>query len=192
MAKAGDFLDRAHAAAEEIEVDFLWQVCGADEFGFADLAAEYFGRAPAPTEAAGVLLRLHSAPIYFHRKGRGRFKAAPEETLKAALAGLDRKRRQAEQIAEWVEMLKRSELPDAFRPILPQLLYKPDRNRIETKALEEASEETGLSAPKLLAECGALPSSHDYHLGRFLFEHFPRGFEFPAAGRSRRRHHHRD
>jgi exoribonuclease II len=177
----GDFLERAHATAEQIEVDFLWQVCGQEEFGFADLAAEYFGRAPAPTEAAGVLLRLHSAPIYFHRKGRGRFRAAPEETLKAALAGLDRKRRQAEQIEEWVEMLKRSELPDAFRPILPQLLYRPDRNRIETKALEEACEETGLTVPKLLAECGALPSSHDYHFGRFLFEHYPRGIEFPVA-----------
>jgi exoribonuclease II len=176
-----DFLERAHATAEEIEVDFLWQVCGQEEFGFADLAVEYFGRAPAPTEAAGVLLRLHSAPIYFHRKGRGRFKAAPEETLKAALAGLERKRRQAEQIEEWVDMLKRSELPEAFRPILPQLLYRPDRNRIETKALEEACDETGLTAPKLLAECGALPSSHDYHLGRFLFEHYPRGIEFPAV-----------
>jgi exoribonuclease II len=175
-----DFLERANAAAEEIEVDFLWQVCGADEFGFADLAAEYFGRAPVPVEAASVLLRLHSAPIYFHRKGRGRYKSAPEETLKAALAGMERKRRQAEQIAEWIAMLKRSELPDAFRPILPQLLYKPDRNRIETKAFEEACEETGLSAPKLLARCGALPSSHDYHLGRFFFEHFPRGVEFPA------------
>lgn len=176
-----DFLERAHAEAEEIEVDFLWQVCGAEEFNFAELAAEYFGRAPAPVEAAGVLLRLHSAPIYFHRKGRGRFRAAPEETLRAALAGLERKRRQAEQIAEWVETLKHSALPEAFGPILPQLLYKPDRNRIETKALETACEETGLSAPKLLARCGALPSSHDYHLGRFLFEHFPGGIEFPEA-----------
>ncbi len=176
-----DFLAHAQAAAEAIDVDFLWEVCGAEEFGFADLAAEYFGRVPAPIEAAGVLLRLHSAPIHFHRKGRGRFRAAPEETLKAALAGLERKRRQAEQIAEWVAMLERSELPDDFQPILPQLLYKPDRNRIETKALEEACEETGLSAPKLLARCGALPSSHDYHLGRFFFEHFPRGIEFPEV-----------
>jgi exoribonuclease II len=176
-----DFLERANAAAEEIEVDFLWQVCGADEFGFTDLAEEYYGRAPVPVEAASVLLRLHSAPIYFHRKGRGRYKSAPEETLKAALAGMERKRRQAEQIAEWIAMLERSELPDAFRPILPQLLYKPDRNRVETKAFEEACEQTGLSAPKLLAKCGALPSSHDYHFGRFLFEHFPRGVAFPAV-----------
>jgi exoribonuclease-2 len=174
-----DFLERAHALAEEIDVDFLWQVCGPDEFDFATLAREYFGRVPSPVEAAGVLLRLHSAPIHFHRKGKGRFKAAPQETLAAALAGLEKKRRQAEQIAAWVERLKRSELPEPFAPLLPQLLYRPDRNRIETKALEQACEETGLTAPKLLARCGALPSTHDYHLGRFLFEHFPRGTGFP-------------
>lgn len=178
-APLADFLERAHAIAEEIDVDFLWQVCGPDEFGFDALAAEYFGRAPAPVEAAGVLLRLHSAPVYFHRKGRGRFRAAPEETLRAALAGLEKKRRQAETIAAWVEQLKRFELPEPFAPLVRELLYRPDRNRIETKALEQASEETGLSAPKLLARCGALPSSHDYHLGRFLFEHFPRGTAFP-------------
>jgi len=175
-----DFLERAHGIAEEIDVDFLWEVCGADEFEFRALAAEYFGRAPSPVEAAGVLLRLHSAPIYFHRKGRGRFRAAPPETLKAALAGLEKKRRQAETIAAWVEQLTRSELPEPFAPLVPQLLYRPDRNRIETKALEQACEETGLSAPKLLAQCGALPSSHDYHLGRFLFEHFPHGTAFPG------------
>lgn len=174
-----DFLERAHAVAEEIDVDFLWQVCGPAEFDFATLAAEYFGRAPVAVESAGVLLRLHSAPIYFHRKGRGRFRAAPEDTLKAALAGLEKKRRQAETIAAWVERLKQSELPEAFVPLLPELLYRPDRNRIETKALEQACEETGLTAPKLLAQCGALPSSHDYHLGRFLYEHFPRGTAFP-------------
>jgi exoribonuclease-2 len=36
-----------------------------------------FGRAPQPVEAAAILLRLHAAPIYFHRKGKGRFRKAP-------------------------------------------------------------------------------------------------------------------
>jgi exoribonuclease-2 len=129
-----DFLERAERAAADIDTDFLWEACGEAEFGFADLAAEYHGHSPTPLEAAGILLKLQGAPVYFHRKGRGRFKAAPAETLKAALAGLERKRQQNEQIARWVEALERSEMPDALRAILPQLLYKPDRNRIETKA----------------------------------------------------------
>jgi exoribonuclease-2 len=174
-----DFLDRAERLAADIEIDFLWEACGASEFGFADLAAEYHGRAPTPLEAAAILVKLHSAPVYFHRKAKGRFKAAPPDTLKAALAGLERKRREAERIAEWVAQLERAEMPEPLRAILPQLLYKPDRNRIETKAFEQAAEALGLSAAKLAARCGALASTHDYHLGRFLFEHFPRGAGFP-------------
>ncbi len=175
----GDFLEHAEAAAGDIDVDFLWEACGEAEFGFAELAAEYHGRAPAPVEAAGILLRLHSAPIYFHRKGKGRFKAAPAETLKAALAGLERKRQQSERIAAWVAALERSEMPEPLRAILPQLLYQPDRNRIETKAFEQAGEALGVSPARLAERCGALGSSYDYHLGRFLFEHHPRGAGFP-------------
>jgi exoribonuclease-2 len=54
------------------------------------------------------------------------------------------------------------------------LLYKPDRNRGETKALEAACSETGLSALHLLERCGAIRSAHDYHLQRFLFEYSSR------------------
>jgi len=175
----GEFLERAQALAAEIDTDFLWEVCGEAEFGFAELAAEYHGRAPAPVEAAGILLKLHSAPVYFHRKGKGRFKAAPAETLKAALAGLERKRQQNERIAAWVGALETFAMPEELRAILPQLLYQPDRNRIETKAFEQACESLGLSPARLAERCGVLGSSHDYHLGRFLFAHYPRGAGFP-------------
>jgi exoribonuclease-2 len=174
-----DFLERAERGAAEIDTDFLWEACGGPEFGFAELAAEYHGRTPTPLEAASILVKLHSAPVYFHRKGKGRFKAAPPDTLKAALAGLERKRQQAETIDAWVQALERSELPEPLRAILPQLLYKPDRNRIETKAFEQACASLGLSPARLAERCGALRSSHDYHLGRFLFEYFPRGAGFP-------------
>jgi exoribonuclease-2 len=169
----GELLDRAEAEAEGIDVDFLWEACGEPEFGFEELAAEYHGTKPDAVQAAAVLLRLHSAPIYFHRKGRGRFRKAPPEILQAALAGLEKKRQQAAAIERMVEELKTGHLPAEFAAILPQLIYKPDRNRGETKALEAACGETGKSAARLLFESGALPSTHDYHLGRFLFEFFP-------------------
>jgi exoribonuclease-2 len=171
----GELLDRAEAEAEGMDVDFLWEACGEAEFGFEDLAADYHGAKPDAVQAAAVLLRLHSAPIYFHRKGRGRFRKAPPEILQAALAGLEKKRQQAAAIERMVEELKAGHLPAEFVPILPQLIYKPDRNRGETKALEAACGETGKSAARLLFDCGALPSIHDYHLGRFLFEFFPEG-----------------
>jgi exoribonuclease-2 len=172
---AGELLDRAEAEAEAIDVDFLWEVCGEAEFGFEDLAAEYHGAKADPVQAAAVLLRLHSAPIHFHRKGRGRFRKAPPEILQAALAGLERKRQQAAAIERMVDELKAGRLPAEFGSILPQLIYKPDRNRGETKALEAACGDTGKSAARLLFDCGALSSTHDYHLGRFLFEFFPEG-----------------
>lgn len=174
----GELLDRAGSEAEGIEPEFLWEACGEADFGFEELAREYFGRTPQPVEAASILLRLHAAPIYFHRKGKGRFRKAPPDILKAALAGLEKKRQQALAIERMAGELKSGKLPAEFPPLLKPLLYKPDRNRLETKALELACEETGLSAPHLLARCGAIPSSHDYHFDRFLFEYFPQGTGF--------------
>ena len=184
----GELLERGEADAEGIDVGFLWEVCGEGEFGFEELAGEYHGAKPDSVQAAAVLLRLHSAPMYFHRKGRGRFRKAPPEILQAALAGLEKKRQQAAAIERMVEELKNGQLPAGFAPVLSQLIYKPDRNRSETKALEAACGETGKSAARLLFDCGALPSTHDYHLGRFLFEYFPEskggtGFPYsPAPG----------
>jgi exoribonuclease-2 len=182
----GELLERAEVEAGGIDVDFLWEVCGEDEFAFEELAAEYHGSKPDSVQAAAVLLRLHSAPMYFHRKGRGRFRKAPPEILQAALAGLEKKRLQAAAVERMVEELTNGQLPVEFAPVLPQLIYKPDRNRNETKALEAACAETGKSAARLLFDCGALPSTHDYHLGRFLFEFFPEskggtGFPYFAA-----------
>ena len=54
---------------------------------------------PCAVESAALLIKLHGAPMYFYKKGKGRYKAAPEEALKAALASVERKRQQAEQRA---------------------------------------------------------------------------------------------
>ena len=172
-----ELLAQAEAQAETIETEFLWEVCPDAEFGFEDLARDYVGHAPAPVEAAAVLLRLQSAPIYFHRKGKGRFRKAPPEILHAALAGQEKKRQQALAIGRMADELKAGQLPAEFAPLLNQLLYKPDRNRPETKALEAACADLGESPERLLQRCGALPDSHAYHLGRFLFEHFPEGHD---------------
>jgi len=173
-----ELLDRAEAEAEGIEVEFLWDVCADAEFAFDELAREYHGRAAEPVEAAAILLRLHAAPIHFHRKGKGRFRKAPPEILRAALAGLEKKQQQARAIERMAAELRDGRLPAEFPPLLRSLLYKPDRNRGEAKALELATAETGLSPARLLARCGALPSSHDYHLDRFLYEFFPQGTGF--------------
>src|SRR5688572_19588014 len=47
-----DFMSRAQAAADDLDLDFLWQCSTGEEFGYAELAREYYGRTPAPAEAA--------------------------------------------------------------------------------------------------------------------------------------------
>jgi len=173
------FMEEAHKLADAMDADFLWQCCGQDEFGFETLAKEYFGRAPTPLESAGLLVKLHGAPVYFYRKGRGRYKAAPPEALKAALASVERKQREAERRTQYVAQLAEGRLPAEFVALAAKLLYGPDKQSVEWKALEDACEKLKATPAKLFERCGALPSSHDYHLNRFLFEHFPRGTAFP-------------
>ena len=176
-----EFLAQAEDVAGGMDVEFLWECSPPEEFAFDALAAEYFGHSPSPAEAAGALIRLHSAPMYFYKKGKGHYKAAPADALKAALAGAERKRLLAEQQAQFTAQLTGFTLPAEFAGKIPELLYKPDRNTLEVKALEAACAATHLSAAHLLERCGAIPSSHDYHLQRFLFEHFPRGTGFPQV-----------
>ena len=178
---AGDFMPLAQRVADDIDLDFLWQCSTGEEFAFDALARDYFGRAPSSVEAAGVALKLHGAPMYFYKKGRGRYKSAPEDALKAALASVERKRQQALQKDAYLAQLTRGELPDAFVPLMNALLYRPDRNSIEWKALEEAAGTLRMSPARVIERCGGLPSTHDYHVNRFLFEHFQHGNASQAA-----------
>lgn len=174
-----EFMDLAIKTAEELDPNFLWECCESEaEFASEALASDYFGHAARPEEAAAVLIRLHSAPIYFYKRGRGRYKAAPSKALEAALASQEKRRRQAEQQAHYAQLLCAFSLPEEFKPVLPSLLYRPDKNTIEWKALEAACSTTKLTVPRLLEMCGAIPSTHDYHLHRFLLEHFPEGSGF--------------
>ncbi|MBB5392624.1 MULTISPECIES: ribonuclease catalytic domain-containing protein [unclassified Herbaspirillum] len=175
-----ELMQQAQAIADEIDLDFLWEVAGEEEFGFAELAAEYFGHAPLPPEAAGLLLRLHTAPVYFYKKGRGRYKAAPQASLQAALAGLEKKKQQLAVQAGYVEELKANRLPDAFKPIALQLLFKPDKNGIEFKALDAASKELQTTPQRLMLATGGIASPKDLHYARFMYEYFPRGAGFAA------------
>ncbi|HTQ77846.1 MAG TPA: RNB domain-containing ribonuclease [Burkholderiales bacterium] len=167
-----ELLREAEQFAAGIDTEFLWQCSGRGEFGFRELAREYVGREPAPGEAAGVLFKLHAAPMYFHRRGRGRYQAAPAETLKLALAAIEKKRQLQERIAGWAARLERFECPPEVAALREELLYAPDRSKPETKAFEQACAAAGLSAARLLERCGLLGDSHAYHLGRFLHE-FP-------------------
>lgn len=176
-----ELVQRATRAAEEIDLNFLWECAPQEEFAFEDLAREYHGAVPDAVQAASILFRLHGAPVYFHRKGRGRFRPAPAEILKAALAAVERKRVQEEQRAAMVAALKEGELPVAIAKLGAHLIVQPDKNGVEWKALEQAANELQLSPLRLLLARGGVPSTYRWHLDSFLLTAFPRGTDFDAA-----------
>jgi exoribonuclease-2 len=175
----GELISKATSLSHQMDVSFLWEVAGEQEFGFADLGLEYFGHVPSPEESAGLLLALASAPIYFHKKGKGRYKAAPAEILKAALAGVEKKKQQALLQAKQVEELKAGQLPVSMAPLVNQLLFKPDKNSIEYKALDTAAQELQTTPARLMLSVGAISSARELHMNRFLSACFPRGTGFP-------------
>jgi len=177
-----EFMRQVQAITEELDVAFLWEYCAdRNEFPASELAADYFGHVPQAVETAAMLTLLNGNPVHFHKKGHGRYLAAPPEILQAALAGREKKRLALEKQANYVQQLTAFELPDAFKPHLNSLLYSPDKNTIEWKALEAACQETRLTVPKLLEQCGAIQSTHDYHFNRFLHEYFPQGTVLDSA-----------
>lgn len=173
-----DAMTEAETLAAELDADFLWEAAGADEFGFAELAQEYYGHAPTPPESVALLLKLHGSPIYFHKRGKGRYRPAPAETLAAAKAGLEKKRLAAERQAHLAAELAAFRLPGEYTSLIPRILIAPDKNTLEYKALEDAAAATGLSPLRLIERCGAIPSTFDFHLASFLLEYFPRGTGF--------------
>ncbi len=120
--------------------------------------------------------------MHFYKKGKGRYRKAPPESLRAALASVERKQCEAARIEHWVGELSAHRLPEEFRPKLAMLLYKPDKNTLEWKALAAACEAARTNPVDLLAASGAIPSTHDFHFNRFLADAFPRGVAFPDWG----------
>jgi exoribonuclease-2 len=173
-----EVMAEAETLTDDLDADFLWEAAGSDEFGFEQLAQEYYGHAPRPAESVALLQKLHASPIYFHKKGKGRYRPAPAETLAAAKAGLEKKRLAAERQARLAAELAAFRLPEEYVSLIPRILIAPDKNTLEYKALEDAAAATGLSQLRLIERCGAIPSTLDFHLATFLLEYFPRGTDF--------------
>ncbi|MFT7775021.1 ribonuclease catalytic domain-containing protein [Roseateles sp.] len=173
-------LAEARKLADEIDLDLAWEFAPEGEFGFADLARDYFSASAGVVQQAAALFRLFDAPHYFRRAGKGQFKKAPEETVKAALLGIERKRQQQLQIEAWAEELAKGACPQPIQDQIYKILFKPDKNGPEYKAVVEASKRSHKAPLDLLQAAGAITSAYQFHWKRFLFENFPKGTGFPA------------
>ena len=175
----GALMASAQALAPEIDLDLAWEFAPDSEFGFADLARDYFDAKASAEKQAAALFRLFEAPHYFRRLGKGQFRKAPAETVKAALLGIERKKQVAAQIDAWAAELVDGTCPAPVREQLYRILFKPDRNAPEYKAVVEAAKRSQRAPLDLLTAAGAIDSPYQFHWRRFLFEQFPRGTAFP-------------
>ena len=175
------FLEKAQNEAAEIDTDLLWETCGEEEFTAAAAAEEYFGHAPSKTELAATLIALYAAPMYFYKKAKGVFKAAPEETLKQALAAIERKKQQEALMEEWTGRLKNGELPPEIAADLPAILHMPDKQSLTYKAFAKAADSLKLSFYELAKQTGGIQSLPQYLLDGFKLRHFPRECAAPPV-----------
>jgi exoribonuclease-2 len=168
-------MDEANALSQEMDLQFLWDCAPDEEFGLVEVAQEYFGSQASISQQAALAIALQGAPVFFRRKGRGRFQRAPLEQLQAGLAALERKQKELEQQSAWQKELVAGVFPEALKSQANQLLFSPDKNTSTYKALLAACTESGESPAQLMIRCGAIDSPLQYHQGMFLKAHFPNG-----------------
>lgn len=170
----------ARELAAGVDLDLAWEFASDGEFGFAELASDYFSTQPTVAQQAAALFALFEAPHYFRRAGKGRFKKAPSEIVQQALAAIEKKKQVQAQISEWSAQLAGGTCPAPVREQLYKILFKPDKNAPEYKAVVEAARATQRPPLALLEAAGAIDSPYQFHWKRFLFENFPKGTGFPA------------
>ena len=169
----------ATTISQSIELDLAWEFAPETEFGFADVAREYFNADASTAQQVGALIRLYEAPHYFRRAGKGRFKKASAETVQLALAGIEKKKQIQAQIESWSQALMAGQCPAPIKEQLYKILFRPDKNAPEYKAVVEASRASQTAPLTLLQNAGAIASAYDFHWQRFLFDNFPKGTGFP-------------
>ena len=173
-------LNEAASVSQSIELALAYEFASDEEFGFADLAKDYFSDAATVVQQAAALMRLHEAPHYFRRAGKGRYRKAPAEIVQQALLAIEKKKQVQAQIEAWAAELVAGNCPEPVREQLYKILFRPDKNTPEYKAVVEASKSSQIAPLELLQKAGAIASAWDFHWQRFLFDLFPKGTGFPA------------
>ena len=174
-----ELISAAQKIQSTIDPALAWEFSPEDEFGFADLARDYFNDKATVEQQVAALFCLFETPHYFRRAGKGRFKKAPNDIVQLALAAIEKKKQQLIQISEWAVSLAEGACPEPIREQLYKILFKPDKNTAEYKAVVEAARNTKLPPLDLLQQAGAISSPYQFHWQRFLFDNFPKGTAFP-------------
>ncbi len=175
------FMSASSALSQEVELEMAWEFAPDEEFGFAELARDYFSAQASLQQQAAMLFALFEAPHYFRRAGKGRFRKASAEVIAQALAAIEKKKQLLLQIEQWVQELLTGQCPQPVRDQLYKILFKPDKNSPEYKAVVEAARASQTAPLVLLQKAGAIDSPYQFHWKRFALEYFPKGTGFAAV-----------
>ena len=172
---------QAQEARATMETELAYEFAQDDEFDFIQLAKDYFSSDASLAQKLASLLLLFEAPHYFRRLGKGRFKKAAPEVVALALAAIEKKRLLQAQTDQWAQDLAAGLCPDPIRAQLYKILFKPDKNAAEYKAVVQASHAAQKPPLVLLQAARAIGSAYEFHWQRFLFDQFPKGVQFSPS-----------
>lgn len=173
-------LEQAQSLANEIDIPFLWEVAPKEIFSIETLAKEYFGEQSTLLEKTSLLVAVHQAPTYFHRQGKGSYRAAPPEILRAALMAIEKKRLQQAQIEQWAEDMLNGIVHDNIRLQAESFLEQPNKNTPEWKAFDLAMTRSGKTVADLLITLKIYPNELALRRSQFFKQAFPHGTSIDA------------
>jgi exoribonuclease II len=174
-----ELMQGAEAMAHDIDLDLAWEFAPDSDFSFTDLARDYYNANADVLMQAAALWGLQNAPHYFRRLGKGQFRKANAETVKAALAGIEKKRLMGLQVQAWADDLIAGRCPAPVQEQIYKILFKPDKNAPEYKAVVDAAKRSQRPPLDLLRSAGAISNAYQFHWRRFVFECFPQGIKHP-------------
>jgi len=172
-------LEKAREVRLSMDISLAYEFAPENEFSFTELAHEYFSASAPIEEQVGSLFLLFEHPHYFRRSGKGRFKKADPQVIEQALLAIEKKRLLQEKTDAWADQLANGVCAPEIGHELYKILFKPDKNAPEYKAVVQAAKSTGLPPLTLLQKAGAIQSAYQFHWQRFLFDQFPKGTAFP-------------
>ena len=137
---AGRAAARSAGLAADIELDLAWEFAPEERIRLRRPGARILQRqcrrwCSRPPRC----LRLFEAPHYFRRAGKGALPQGAARDRAAALAAIEKKKQLQAQIGAWAAELVAGSCPAAIREQLYKILFKPDKNAPEYKAVVEAS-----------------------------------------------------
>jgi hypothetical protein len=101
---------------------------------------------PGTVQQVAALLRLHEAPHYFRRGGKGRYRKAPAEIVQQALLAIEKKKQVQAQIEAWSAELMAGACPAPIREQLYKILFRPTKTpRVQSRGGGQQGQPDGAS-----------------------------------------------